>query len=320
MNNSGWLLMSSDYISRDVKFDSTVDSTSIPVASLTKSFNYLRDFEVTVKEVTDSAFIISGSRDQKRVAMLQEEPDVKISADLMSFYPFYFALGSISASATPPHTIEVNSTIPWISLARTLDPVESGESALLYIYKAKVDNCEMNLEQGDIGKIDIDLLGTGATLVAGSADSSPDYTKHAICFYGMDIAIDGSTLPEVSVFSLTVKNNLDRRLSVSTASGYRAYTIREGGLEITGKIGVGAKALGMLESVLERSTEHTITAVLNKTHGTNVTGTITMPCVFFSEYPEKLSGIDPYEIEINYEAMPPSTGTALTITTSTLLL
>jgi hypothetical protein len=313
--------MSSDYITRDVKFGSSVNTaTMIPIAELNKSFNYLRDMEVTVKEVTDSAFLIAGSRDQRRIAILQEEPDVKLSADLMSFYPLYYALGSISASATPPHTFEVNSTIPWITIARTLNPIEAGESGLLCVYGAKVDNCEITLENGAVGKVDIDLVGTGATLTTGTVDSTPDHSKHAIYFYDMDIIVDGNTLPEVNVFSVAVNNNLDRRLSVSTASGYRAYSVREGGLEITGKIGVGAKALGMLEDVLNRSTEHTIQAVLNKTHGGTATGTITMPCVFFSEYPEKLSGIEPYEIELAYEAMPPTTGTALTITTSTLLL
>lgn len=313
-----------DYTSRYVKFgfETTASPTTMATTAMTLGFNYLSDFEAPVKEVEDSKFVIAGARDQQRVALLQEEPDVKITGDLMSFYPLYFAMGSISTGLTP-YTIQCGSTIPWVAFGRDLQPVEGGELRTSRIWGCKVESMDLTFEKGAVAQMAINFLGCGATIDESGTVSMAnvvDYTKEGIYYFDANVILDGSTLPEVSRFNLSINNNPERRLTVSRQYGYRAYAIVEGGLEVTGRLSVGAKGLTMLNDVLNRTAGHTIAFDVSKTHGGALTGTLLMNNVSFLEYGEKLTGIEPYEVEIPFTCQPKGGTSAIYVTCSTVLM
>jgi len=309
----------SDYVTRKVGFGySETNSDLLDATALTLSFNYIRTCEPSVSEEVSQEFLLTGGRDQKRVAVLQEEAEARLEFDLMSPYPLYWSLGSIND--TVPVTIQPSATLPFITLGRELTPTETGEKRLLRIWGAKINSAEITIERGEVASCEWSLIGKGGTITDDSMTALPstDFTKDPIYYSDIAVKVDGTLLPEVTRFVLTVDNNCERRLSASTVSGYRAYQILEGGLDITGRIGVGAKGLSMLEKVLGRSGNHTLQLIFAKSHGGDVTGTITMPNVWFAEYPERLRGIEPYEVEIPYIAIPTSSEPAITVVFNTI--
>jgi len=311
----------SDYISRAVKMGYNWDGSLLSANSCTLSWNYLKSFNVSIRENIDKAGVISGSRDQARIAVLGEETEVEFEHELMSPYPLYFALGSISPSPTPPFSISVGSTLPTMTFARYLEPVETGEQKLLRVWGAKVDSMEFNVEANGLANISATCYGNRATIdTSGTITASIDYTKDPVYFNDFTIKVDTQSIDEISRISFTVNNNLERKYAISTSAGYGAYCIPEGFLEIEGRLELGGKALGMLEKVLNRTAGHTIELIIAKTHGGEVTSTITLPNVMFNEYPEKIEGIEPYSIEIPFQAIPSSSQPAIKIVTNTLIL
>lgn len=311
--------MSSDYTQRTVKFGIVDGATLPPTTDLTLTVNYLRSCEITVRENIDKQPIIGGSRESARVSVLGEEPDVRMEMDAMSFYPFYLALGNITGTV-PPYTITTSATVPFVAIGRHLLPTESGEQPLLRVWGAKVDSLDLTIGAGEIATYEINFKGKGATITGETISSTIDYSIQPIHFSDVDVIVDGTTLPEVERVNLSVKNDIDRKLSVSTAVGYRAYAMRESALSLEGRITVGAFALSMLDKVLQRASQHTVQIVVNKTHEGTVTGTITLPNVMFNEYPDRLEGIEPYSVEIPFNAIPSTTLPAIIVTSNTILI
>lgn len=311
--------MSSDYTQRTVKFAIENGATLPPYTDLTLTINYLRTCEITVRENIDRQAIIGGSRESARVSVLGEEPDIRLEMDAMSFYPFYFALGSIEGTIAP-YTITTSATVPFLAFGRHLTPVESGESPLMMVWGCKVDSLDFTVGAGEIATYELNIKGKGSTISNNTISATINYDLQPIHFSDIDLIVDGTTLPEVERINLSVKNDIDRRLSVSTAVGYRAYAMRESALVAEGRITVGAYALSMLSKVLERASQHTVQIVVNKTHEGNVNGTITMPNVMFNEYPDRLEGIEPYSVEIPFIAIPSSSQPAIKVTTNTLTI
>jgi hypothetical protein len=291
-----------------------------------KNINFLRSAEPRINENTDSQFLIGGSRDARRLAWLMEEPDFRIEFDPLSFYTMYWALGSLSGNSL---TIAPASTLPEITMWRNItdvmsSPAESG-IATTKIYQSKVNSYELNFGKGEVATANIDFMGKGALLTNTSAAYTIDYTYEPMAFYDADVYIKssritgGTLLPEVGI-SIRIENNLTRRPTVSTTYGYRPYIIAEGGLDVSGRLTVGAMGLTLLGEVLDRAGDNTIEVRVNKTHGGNFTSTITMPQVLFTESPERLRGIEPYEVEIPFIALRTASNPAIKVIMSTITL
>lgn len=305
-----------DYIARVVQFAITTTSEAVATYSLfDKCFNNLLEFDTTVREETKEDFLIGGNRDKERVVLLQEEIEIKATFDCVSLMPFYLVLGTYSGIES--FTITPNATLPWVAFARRLDPVESGENDTLQIFGCKAGKLDFSLKAGDIASMEMTFYGRGVTESTTTLSSTAVSGTLPFAYFDASIEIDGTVINEVSEVSISVDNNLARRLTISTDYGYRAYDITEAGLSVKGRLSVGEKALGMLSKVLGRGSNHTFSITL--TRGT-VSGTITLPNILFTEFPESIKGIDPFTVEIPFTAMPSATESKIIVTSSTSTL
>jgi hypothetical protein len=309
-----------NYSTRIVEFETQNNSEPITFSTnstTSKRFNNLREYDVTVKESDDSANLIGGSRDKERLVLLHEELEVKASIDLVSLMPFYLALGTYSTNTTTGITTISVSNLPWVQLFRYLNPVEAGEDCTLQVYGAKLDSMDFSLEAGGVATAELTFFGRGFTSSTTSLTANIQGGIEPFAGYDADVKIGGVELGAVSAISLTISNSLARRISIGTDYGYHAYDIAEAGLSVTGKLTLNDKALGKLDN-LRTSTSLEIT--LSKTHGGTASGSITLPNIQFNTYPEKLVGLDPYETELEFKAVPSSTQSKITVTSSTASL
>jgi len=305
------------YITREVKLG---EGENLSISNLDLNFNYLRVCEPSLEEVQSAEFILAGTRDKKRVAVLQEEAEVRMEFDLVGLKPLYWALGNVND--TVPVTITPASTLPWLTVARELEPVRSGESDILRIFGCKVESLELTFERGEVATGEITLMAKGGTIETGDLTVTVDYSYDPVYYSDIEVVVkkggSATTISDLGRIVLTIDNNLSRRLSASQAAGYQAYHILEGGLDITGRMLVTDPALTFLQKVKARAGGNTVEIRINKSHGGVLSGTITMPNVWFTEYPERLRGIEPYEVEIPYVALPSQTENAIEIVCNTL--
>jgi hypothetical protein len=305
-----------DYTSRVVQFCITTNSSAVATYSnFTSCFNNLLEFDASIKEVTKEDFLIGGSRDKERVVVLQEEIEIKSTFDCVSLFPFYLVLGTYSGTTT--YTITPYDTLPWVAFARTLNPIESGESETMQIFGCKAGKLDFSLKAGDIASMEMTFFGTGVVQTSTAVTSSAISGILPFAYFDASISIDGVEINEISEVSISVDNKLARRLTISDDYGYRAYDIAEAGLEVTGKLTLGGKALTMLNKVVERLSGHTFSITLSKNRGGTASGSIVLPNVSFLEYPESIKGIDPFTIDIPFKAMPSETQSKIIVTSST---
>jgi len=116
-------------------------------------------------------------------------------------------------------------------------------------------------------------------------------------------------LDNISRFVLSINNNLEARYSAG-AQSYKAVELREGALEVTGRVGLSGDITDMASIVTNRQ-DCTIIAKLIKS---SATITFTANNVSFGEYVDELTGLDPVEVEIPFTARPNSTVDALVVT------
>ena len=300
------------YVTRKVKLG---EGENVSVAALNFNFNYLRVFEPSIEEVQSAEFILAGGRDKKRVAVLQEEAGARLEFDVVGFKPFEWALGSISS--TVPITVVPGATLSWLTVGRELEPSETSND-VLRIFGCKVDSFEFTIERGEVATGELTLMGKGGTIETGNLSVSVDYDKDPIYYSDVDVVVGSTTISDLARVVITIDNNLARRLSASTSAGYQAYHILEGGLDVTGRLLIGSPALTFLEKVKGRAGGNNLEIRINKTHGGNLSGTIVMPNVWFTEYPERLRGIEPYEVEVPFVALPSGSEPAIKVICSAL--
>jgi len=304
------------YISREVAFG---EGETLSVADCTLSFNYLREFEITVTETQSVEPVIGGERDDARVALLQEETEIRCAFDVMSFKPFHYALGRITSSTVPPYfTITPDTILPWLTFSRELLPAETLQTTRLT--GCKVSTAEFTFERGEVVTAEFTLFAKKSTLETTAVSVTIDYTKDPIWQGDYTVYLNNEALKEVGRLVISIDNNLARRISASKTAGYTAYHILEGALTVEGRLMVGEQALTLMEKVLDRTGGNTLEIRVDKTHGGIFSGTISMPNVWFVEYPERIRGIEPYEVEITFRAFPTATEPAIKAVCNTIWL
>jgi len=267
--------------------------------------NYLLEWSATTTENKSEEDIIAGSRDFRKRVWLEEGIVGRWLQELPSARIFQYILGTVATTGTAaPYTSTYSpgSTIPSMSIYRGISPDESGSTVSLGYYGMKVDTAEITIEGGTDLKVEVNFAGKGATVPTKIAAGVPDLDVVAFTFAESSIDLitnDGTSIgltlsPRLVI---SVNNNLNARFSAAAADK-RAVELREGALEVTGRLTVGGN-LGTITSQILDRTDNTIVVYLKKT-GSTITTTIRR--VSFGELPDELMGMEPVEWELPFVA------------------
>jgi len=131
-------------------------------------------------------------------------------------------------------------------------------------------------------------------------------------YYDGLLTYDGSTITELQSCIIEINNNLYPRYSADRSQTFPrgAYTIKEGRFAISGRFTTGG-AIEPLATLALAQTAFTLELSLTRTTGETIT--LTMGNVLLGEFPDALSGREPYEIEFPFIAAPITGLDALTV-------
>jgi hypothetical protein len=281
--------------------------------------NYLMDWSATTTENKEEENIIAGARDFKKRVWLEEGVVGKWTQELVTGKMFEFILGTYTTAAptTGPFTYSVISTIPSMSIFRGVYPDETNSTFAVGYYGMKVDSADLTIESKGPVNLEISFAGRGSTIpippLTGLGRSTPDMTQVAYAFHNSSISLispgpNTTWLDNVSKFVMTMNNNLEARYSAG-ANSYRAVELREGALEISGRITLGGD-LTTMSSIVTSRQDCTLILNLIKNGGTIVA---TLKNVSFDEMPDELKGLDVVELEFPFVARPSSGSDALVV-------
>lgn len=276
--------------------------------------NYLMEWRATTTENKEEEDIIAGSRDFRKRVWLEEGVTATWSQELVSAKIFEYVLGATSATGSETAaTYSPYSTLPSMSIYRGLYPDESGNTVSLGYLGMKVDSAELTIEESGPVVLDLDLVGRGVTIPAAIARSTPNMAIEPFSFYHSSIDIiyganNTLNLDSISRFVLSINNNLEAMYSAGAGS-YKAVSIREGVIEVTGRLALNGD-LGLMESIALSRMDTTIKVYLKKTGSTI---TVTLKNVSFDEIPDELRGLEPIENEFSFTARPATGNDAVTV-------
>ena len=274
--------------------------------------NYLTDWSATTTENKNEEDLIGGSRDWRKVTWLEEGVVARWTQELVSGKIFEYILGTVSDTDTSPVTYSPASTLPSMSVYRGLYPDEDGNTVSLGYYGLKVDTAELTIEQGADVQLEINFAGKGATIPSALSKPSLDMSLVPFSFYHSSIDVKHPagqfTAKYATRLQISINNNLEARYG-SGAMQYRPIEIREGELEVTGRLTVEGY-FGELSSIVLNRQTCTIDVYLIKSGHTIQ---ITLNNVTFGELPDELSGLDVVEGEFPFSARPSSGNDAIKV-------
>ena len=213
----------------------------------------------------------------------------------MSSKPFYLALGSYDFNTiTQQASITPASTVPSLSFYRGLLD-DSGDTISVGYYGVKIDSWELTAEAEEDIVLDIDLAGIGAT-VPSAIEKPTLQNLNAFAFHEVDFRVEGTVYSGFNRLVLSGNNNLEAKYAANLS--YRPLAIREGALEITGRITV-FDDLDTWNTLVTSRSEYDVEVWLKKS---NQTITIYLANVAFGEYGEPLRGLDEVDVEIPFRA------------------
>jgi len=280
--------------------------------------NYMMEWSATTTENKEEEDIIAGSRDYRKRVWLEEGVVGRWVEEVVTAKIFEYILGSHTGTtgtlAPSASTYDTGSTLPSMSIYRALYPNESGATVSIGYLGMKVDTAELTVEQSGDVRLELNFAGKGVTIPAAPiAKGTVSMSETAYAFHNCTVSLIYPTgtlaLDNISRFVLSINNNLEARYSAG-AQSYKAVELREGALEVTGRIGLSGDITDMASIVTNRQ-DCTIIAKLIKS---SATITFTANNVSFGEYVDELTGLDPVEVEIPFTARPNSTVDALVVT------
>jgi len=268
--------------------------------------NYMTEWSATTTENKSEEDIIAGTRDMRKRTWLEEAVVGRWVQELVSAKPFHLCLGKHKTSNTVApfsHTFVTTSTLPSLSIYRGLYPDEAGNTISLGYMGMKVDTWELTIERGAEVRLEMNFAGKQATIPTQLPKSIPNFRYEAFSFVHSTISwtYSGGVLPLQNVARIVISgnHNLDAVLSAG-ARTYRCTEIREGPIEITGRITPFGRLDRFATDILNRE-EGTLTVRLVKSDSTV---TITLNNVAFGELPDEMTGLEPVEIELPFVCRP----------------
>jgi len=212
-----------------------------------------------------------------------------------------YVLGTVAHDTASPytHTFVPDTVVPSFSLLRA---IRTPEEFIKYL-GCKVDSAEITCEAGEDVTAVYNFVAKSSTFNTTETWAAPgvDVTVNPFAYYQGEITWGGTTLQDVQRVVVNISNNLEARYAVggTLTPTYGAQEIREGALEVSGRVLLG-KDVGTISSDLfTRADAKTIIVTLTKT---DCTMTITMNNCVFGEYPDAISGADIYEVEVPFTA------------------
>jgi hypothetical protein len=269
--------------------------------------NYLMDWSATTTENKVEEDLIGGSRDYRKRVWLEEGVAAKWTEEMVSAKIFEYILGGRSGTlGVGAATYSPAATLPSMSIYRGLAPDESNNTLSLGYLGMKVDTADLTIEQSGDVKLDLNFAGKGVTIPTQIAKGTLDMTQVAYAFHNssLNIVSPGPTttvLDNVAKIVISVNNNLSARYSAG-ANTYKAVELREGAMEVTGRIAIGGDITPMSSIVTNRQ-DCTLNLTLARS---NATITFTLKNVSFGELPDDLTGLKPVELDLPFSARPAS--------------
>ena len=275
--------------------------------------NYMLEWSATTTENKAEEDLIGGARDYRKRVWLEEGVVGRWNQELVSAKIFEYILGSRTGDAGVASTYAPGSTLPSMSIYRGIYPDESSSTVSLGYPGMKVDTAELTIEEaGDI-RLDVNFAGKGVTIPTAIAKGTLNMNVEAFAFHhsSIDIIYPGPTtlnLDNVQRFVLSVNNNLEARYSAGAGS-YKAVELREGAMEVTGRITLGGD-LKVMESIALNRYDNTLKVYLKKAGSTITT---TLKNISFGEVPDEMAGLEPIEPEFAFTARPSAGSDAIQI-------
>jgi len=230
-------------------------------------------------------FILGGGRDLRAYGLTRITPSLTVEYDVNGLKFLKYAMGTIGT--TSPYTVTVASTLPSGDYKVTVDDDH------MSIHDAKVDTWEITIEEGNPVKAEFTVIGkTMGT--DGASQFTPDFNNMPILPHECTLIIGGSTVTEWTRISLRINNALEAIHKTSSLP----VTIRETGLEITGRIRAP-------EYSSSWASEGGMTLIIGDA------GTIKVRQIKFTEIPPRVTGFDLPETEISFSGYPSGTLAAI---------
>jgi len=274
-------------------------------------FNYLLRTEATTTENKAEEAVICGGRDLRSRCWLHREVVGVYEFQPITGRIFEFILGSVSPNVTVQpyrHTIDPSTIVPSMTLERVIrQPLEG----MKYI-GVKIDTAELTIEQQEDVTMVCNWAGKNAKQTSpGWTIPTIDFAIEPYSFYHATMQYGTITMENVTRCIITINNNLTPRYSASEGE-YTCVEIREGALEVTGRISVGKDIRIYVEDLLSRGGENCTIKLAKTGH----TMEIRLNDISFDEYADVLTGIEPYEVEFPFVARRTATGPAIRVVTT----
>ena len=159
----------------------------------------------------------------------------------------------------------------------------------------KVDSWELTAEAEEDITLEMNLAGIGTTVP--SAIAKPSISNlDVFTFHEVELNIQDTVYSSFNRLVLSGNNNLEAKYAANLS--YRPLAIREGGVEISGRITVFGD-LDTWNSLVTSRSEYDCTISLKKS---GKTISIQLNNVAFGEYGEPIRGIDEIDVEIPFRA------------------
>jgi len=274
-------------------------------------FNYLLRTEATTTENKAEEAIICGGRDLRSRCWLHREVVGVYEFQPITGRIFEFILGSVSPDTTVSpykHTIDPSTVVPSMTLERM---IRSPEEGMRYI-GVKIDTAELTIEQQEDVTMVVNWAGKDAKQTVPTWKAPPiDFAIEPYSFYHATMQYGTIKMENVTRFIITINNNLTPRYSASEGE-YTCVEIREGALEVTGRMSVGKDISRYVDDLLSRGGENCTIKLAKTGH----TIEIRLNDISFDEYADVLTGIEPYEVEFPFVARRTTTGPAIRVITT----
>jgi len=279
--------------------------------------NYVLEWSATTTENKSEEDIIGGARDYRKLVWLEEGVVGRWLQEVVSAKIYEYILGQYSTADTVApfrYTYSPASQVPSMTIYRGLYPDEAGNTISLEYYGMKVDTSELTIEQGADLRLEVNFAGKNPAVVGTDrAKPSLDLDLEQFSFHHSKIEIikeDGSTITCTLLVSLSIatNNNLEARYSGGAAT-YRPVELKEGLLEVSGRLVMGGQFEEIAKQVIGRK-DNTITVNLVKTGHTI---DITLRNVTFGELPDEITGLEPIEMDLPYTCRPKAGSDVMTI-------
>lgn len=297
-----------------IKKESSWGTQTAPAS--TDVVNYLLSYEATSAERRADEFVIGGARDTRSRAWLQREVTGALEFQPITGRIFYYALGKAEGggvgdeSASIPCTITPNSVVPGLTIWREIrSPEEWVET-----WGNKIDRLELTIEQGEDVTCSCDLAAKNMAN-ADKTWMTPDidFSLYPLAFHNCTVKYinpDGTlTVDHLRSGRIEIRNNLDARFSAGSGT-FTPIEIREGGLEVTGRLVVDYPFSTFHTYILGRN-EGTLEVTIGSTD--NGTMTITINNIIFEEFPDAISGLDAMELDLPFVARKPTGGDVIKV-------